>query len=264
MNNNSNNGQSTSRALLRVTKTSPCLHCGKPDWCYLIGNLSVCNRDQPPATGWEATSKADEDGHFYYAPVQEKKAIRPAQTRHWEYPDRDGSPLVRVRRVDFGDGRKKDFKQQHWNKDKNDWVMGLGKVERASIPVYRRADVQKAIANDDFIFIVDGEPCADILWDLGLAATTSIGGMGKWRITDTSDLQGAKVVISPDCDIPGVEDAAKVSQHFTDASGCTATLTLGFGTICQKVRDLMSRTGLTSKGISAQDVLNFLTPHPRT
>jgi hypothetical protein len=157
-NHNSNGGQSSSaRNLVRVTKESPCPHCGKPDWCYSIGQLSVCNRDQPPATGWEATKKSDQDGHFYYAPVQEKKAIRPAQTRYWEYPARDGSPLVRVRRIDFGDGRKKDFKQQHWDKDTNDWVTGLGNFQRASIPIYRYADVQKAIANDGYIFIVDGE-----------------------------------------------------------------------------------------------------------
>ncbi|MEG4812564.1 hypothetical protein QUA82_34075, partial [Microcoleus sp. F8-D3] len=196
---NSNDGQTSSTRgnLVRATKDNPCLHCGKPDWCYRIGYLSVCNRDQPPATGWEATSKTDQDGHYFYAPVQEKKAIRPAQTRYWEYPARDGSPSVRVRRIDFGDGRKKDIKQQHWDLEKNDWVTGLGKVQRASIPIYRRADVQKAIANGDYIFIVDGEQCADALWNLGLAATTSIGGMGKWRITDTSDLQGAKVVICP-------------------------------------------------------------------
>ncbi|MEG4812473.1 DUF3987 domain-containing protein [Microcoleus sp. F8-D3] len=208
---------STRGNLVKVSKSNPCPHCGKPDWCYSIGELSVCNRDQPPATGWERTSKADQDGHFFYAPVQEKKAVRPAQTRYWEYPDRDGSPLVRVRRIDFGDGRKKDIKQQHWDKDKNNWVMGLGNVQRASIPIYRRADVQKAIANGDYIFIVDGEQCADALWDLGLAATTSIGGAGKWRITDTSDLQGGKVVICPDRDIPGVEDAAKISEHFPEA-----------------------------------------------
>jgi hypothetical protein len=102
-NHNPTNGQfSSAHKLIRVTKDNPCLHCGRPDWCYLIGDLSVCNRDQLPATGWEATSKADQDGHFFYAPVQEKKAIRPAGTRYWEYPDRDGSPLVRVRRIDNG------------------------------------------------------------------------------------------------------------------------------------------------------------------
>ncbi|MBE9097170.1 DUF3987 domain-containing protein [Tychonema sp. LEGE 07203] len=203
--------------LVRASKENQCPHCGKPDWCYFIGELSVCNRDQPPATGWEATSKADKDGKIYYARPQEKKTPRPAQTRHWEYPDRDGSPLVRVRRIDFGDGRKKDIKQQHWDKDKNDWVMGLGKVERASIPVYRYADVQKAIAKSEPIFSVDGEQCADILWELGFAATTSIGGMGKFSLTDSLDLQGAVIVIVPDRDEPGLKDAEKVAQHFPEA-----------------------------------------------
>jgi hypothetical protein len=31
---------------------------------------------------------------FTYAPIQQKKANRPRQTRYWEYPARDGSPLV--------------------------------------------------------------------------------------------------------------------------------------------------------------------------
>ncbi|MEG4442121.1 DUF5906 domain-containing protein [Microcoleus sp. AT9_B5] len=260
-----NGNKSGTRKLVRATKDSPCPHCGKSDWCYSIGDLSVCNRDQPPATGWEATKKSDQDGHFYYAPVQEKKAIRPADTRYWEYPDRDGSPLVRVRRIDFGDGRKKDIKQQHWDKDKNDWVMGLGNVQRASIPIYRYADVQKAIANGDYIFIVDGESCADILWDLNLAATTSIGGMGKWRITDTSDLQGAKVVICPDRDIPGIEDAAKVSQHFPDAMWlyCYPDDTWAWNNP-QKSQGLDVRDWIEARKIDAQTVLNSLTPHPRT
>ncbi len=265
MNSNSNNGHSASTAkLIRVTKDNPCPHCGKPDWCYSIGNLSVCNRDQPPATGWEATSKTDQDGHFFYAPVQEKKAIRPALTRYWEYPDRDGSPLVRVRRIDFGDGRKKDFKQQHWDKDKNDWVMGIGNVQRASIPIYRYADVQKAIANGNYIFIVDGESCADALRALGLAATTSIGGAGKWRITDTSDLQGAKVVICPDRDVPGIEDAAKISQHFPEAQWLYCYPESGAWDNLPKSDGLDVKDWIDQKKLSAQDILNSLTPHPRT
>jgi len=265
MNSNSNNGHSASTAkLIRVTKDNPCLHCGKPDWCYLISNLSVCNRDQPPATGWEATSKADQDGHYFYAPVQEKKVIRPAQTRYWEYPGRDGSPLVRVRRIDNGKDHKKDIKQQHWNKDKNDWVMGLGDIQRASIPIYRYADVQKAIANGDYIFIVDGEQCADALWALDLAATTSIGGAGKWRITDTSDLQGAKIVICPDRDTPGVEDAAKISQHLPEAQWLYCYPDSWAWDNLPKSQGLDVKDWIDDKKLSAQDILNSLTSHPRT
>ncbi|MEG5037324.1 hypothetical protein [Microcoleus sp. AT3-D2] len=262
---NSNDGQtsSTRRNLVRVSKDNPCLHCGKSDWCYSIGDLSVCNRDQPPATGWEVTSKSDADGHIFYAPIQ-KKAIRPAGTHYFHYPNRNGSPLARVRRIDFGNGRKKDIKQEHWDKNKNDWVMGLGKVERASIPVYCRADVQKAIANGDWIFIVDGESCADALWDLGLAATTSIGGMGKWRITDTSDLQGAKVVICPDRDIPGVEDAAKISEHFPGAQWLYCYPDSWAWDNLPKSQGLDVKDWIEDKKLSAQNILNSLTPHPRT
>src|SRR4028119_1950913 len=227
MNNNSANGQNTSRGLLSVSKASPCLHCGKPDWCYSIGELSVCNRDQPPSTGWEATSKTDKDGKIYYAPIREKKAIRPRQTRYWEYPARDGSPLVRVVRFDDGEGggggnsKKPAWHQERWNiskiKNKNGWVAGIEGIAREDIPIYRYAEIQKAIANNELIYLVEGEACADIFWKLGLAATCNIGGSEKWRSSDTSDLQGAKVVIVPDRDEPGIKHVELLHQEFPDA-----------------------------------------------
>lgn len=207
--------------LVKVSKSNPCPHCGKPDWCYSIGELSVCNRDQPPATGWEATSKTDKDGKIYYARPQEKKAIRPRQTRYWEYPARDGSLLVRVVRFDDGQGGKPDWTQQSWGKCKSSrqigWIGGTEGVARENIPVYRYADVQKAIANNELIYLVEGESCADILWGLGLAATCNIGGSSKWRSSDTSDLKGAAVIIVPDRDEPGIKHAEVLHQEFPSA-----------------------------------------------
>lgn len=83
MNTNSNNGQSSSTAeLISVTKADPCPHCGKPDWCYSKGSVTVCNREQPPATGWYATSKSDVNGKLYYALTAEKKpAERTAKSK---------------------------------------------------------------------------------------------------------------------------------------------------------------------------------------
>lgn len=202
--------------LVRVSKENPCPHCGKPDWCYSVGELSVCKRNQPPATGWYATSKADAEGHAYYAPIQEKKPPRPAQTRYWEYPARDGSKLARVKRIDYGDGRKKDFKQEHW--DGKRWIPNLDGIDRADIPVYRYADIRQAIANKQPIFLVEGETCADALWNLGLAATCNLGGCKKWKPSDTSDLAGAQVVvIVPDRDVPGVKHADCLAQEFPGA-----------------------------------------------
>ncbi|MCU0545884.1 MAG: DUF3987 domain-containing protein [Oscillatoriaceae cyanobacterium Prado104] len=201
--------------LARVSKTNPCPHCGKPDWCYGIGNLSVCKRQSPPASGWEATSKCDAEGTPYYAPIQEKKAIRPRQTRYWEYPARDGSPLVRVKRIDFGDGQRQ-ISQESW--DGKCWVGKVkGIVDRADIPPYCYAEVRQAIAENKLIFIAEGEPCADALRELELTATTNIGGALKWQPSDTSDLTGAQVVIVLDRDQPGLKRAALLSQEFPDA-----------------------------------------------
>jgi DNA primase len=48
-------------------------------------------------------------------------------------------------------------------------LVGIERViARENIPIYRYAEVRKAIANNELIFIVEGESCADALWDLGL------------------------------------------------------------------------------------------------
>ncbi len=217
------------------SKTNPCPVCGrtKDKDCRIShdAKLVLCHQNfnhtktrQPDLWHFNGES-SDNRGGVYVFKEKTEKTIRPAQIRYWEYPARDGSPLVRVRREDFGDGiREKHIKQQRWDKDKKEWVFGLGKdkdlnkVARASIPIYRYAEVQKAIARGEVIFIVEGEPCADLLWKLGMAATTNIGGGGKFRLTDTLDLQDAKViVIVPDRDKKGMEHADKLAEYFSRA-----------------------------------------------
>jgi Protein of unknown function (DUF3987) len=200
-----------------VTKQNPCIHCGKPDWCYRIGKLSVCNRDLEPAPGWKKTSKKDDDGHYFYAPSEEKsqKSIRPAHSRTWAYPNRDGNPFVRVIRIDNGKGGKPTRWQEHW--DGSSWVKGLKSVNRADIPIYRYAEVRAAFLSGKTIYIVEGEPCADALWSLGLPATTNIGGSGKWKSSDSRDLCGANVVLCPDRDKPGVAHMKTIQKDFPDA-----------------------------------------------
>jgi phage/plasmid-associated DNA primase len=194
--------------LATVTKDAPCRHCGKPDWCYRIGELEVCNRESPPATGWVQTAKTDSEGNFFYAPARQQKSIRPKQSRYWEYPGRDGSKLVRVCRVDDGEGNKKIW-QERWDGYK--WIKGLGEIPREKIPIYRYREVREAIAAGQTVFVVEGEPCADVLWNSGIPATTNIGGAGKWRESDSDDLEGIEaLVLCPDRDKPGVEHMQKV------------------------------------------------------
>ncbi|WP_445250849.1 DUF3987 domain-containing protein [Microcoleus sp. OTE_8_concoct_300] len=214
--------------LLTSSKSNPCPVCGrtKDKDCRISrdGKLVLCHQNfnhaktqQPDLWHFNGESSDGRCGK-YVLKEKTEKPIRTAQTRYWEYPARDGSLLVRVRRIDFGDGRKKDIKQQHWDKDKNDWVTGWGDVARASIPIYRYAEVREAIARGEVIFIVEGEPCADLLWKLGIAATTNICGGGKFTLTDSLDLQGAKlIIIVPDRDKKGIEHAEKVAEHFPAA-----------------------------------------------
>ena len=200
---------------IEVTKENPCEHCGKPDWCYRLESLSVCNRDSEPATGWYRTSKTDRDGHYYYAPITEKKSIRPQQKRVWEYPDRNGNPLVRIIRIDDGKGNKPKRWQERWNGEK--WVKGLKGIKRADIPIYKYKEIREAIARGETIFIVEGEPAADALWKLGLPATTNIGGSTKWKLSDTQDLQGASnLVLCPDRDTPGIKHIEGIWEQLRD------------------------------------------------
>ena len=152
-----------------------------------------------------------------------KKAIRPKQIRTWIYSDRSGNPLVRVCREDFGDGQTPKRWQEHWDGEK--WVKGTKGIKRENIPIYKYQEVKEALtegaatpsAQGQTIFIAEGEPACDALWDLGLPATTNIGGAGKWKASDSKDLAGAKVVLCPDRDKPGVKHTEAIASDFPDA-----------------------------------------------
>lgn len=239
------------KPIKEVTKQNPCPHCGKPDWCYSIGNLSVCNRDNPPADGWYQTNKTDRDGHFYYAPIHDLPEKQPKQsnTRTWEYLDPTGNKLVRVVRID----PQKIIWQEYWLEhpdlakfrtegywvklSQKDYDKGkctqaqwelfnqLKEEKRQHIPIYRYHEIQKAISENKTIFIVEGESCADKLWELGIPATTNIGGSKKWRSSHTQDLlEGSRersavpsIVLCPDRDKPGVEHTERIYQDFPHA-----------------------------------------------
>jgi KaiC/GvpD/RAD55 family RecA-like ATPase len=154
-----------------------------------------------------------------YAPA---KPVRPEQVRKWEYRDRNGKPLVAVKRIDNGDGTKQ-ITQGHWDGTK--YANGCPPEIRSQIPVYRYADVRAAIGSGKATVLwVEGEPCADALWSLGIPATTSIGGSsGLRRYGDYSaDLAGANVVVCPDMDKTGMAYAEAVAEMYPTAQWCYA------------------------------------------
>lgn len=83
----------------------------------------------------------------------------------------------------------------------------LGKVRRV---LYRLPEVLAAAEAGELVFIVEGEKAADALVGLGLVATCSPGGAGKWRDEYCQYLRGARVAVLPDADDVGAAHAATV------------------------------------------------------
>ncbi len=203
--------------LITVSKANPCPHCGKPDWCYFVGDLSVCNRQQPPAAGWMETNTTDKDGNKFYARIDsDRKTDKPSivHTEIYTYLDRDGQPIVRCVRQDLTNGDKKIWGEGWTGKT---WTKTTKHIERSSIPIYNYALVRSAIELGGLVFFVEGEKCVEELTKLGLVVTTNFGGSKRLSPSDIEDLRGANLVICPDRDVPGIELADKVADSFPQA-----------------------------------------------
>ncbi|MCS7031924.1 MAG: hypothetical protein NZL92_10405, partial [Gloeomargarita sp. SKYG116] len=81
------------------------------------GQTWVCVKESDPQDLW-TTFKIHQSPWV--------KPTRPAGESIYEYPDRQGNPLVRVKRIDDGQGRKR-FIQEQW--DGHQWRKGLSGVD---------------------------------------------------------------------------------------------------------------------------------------
>lgn len=131
----------------------------------------------------------------------------PVITRTYHvYTDAEGSPVSRVERVKYADGRKTFLQQRSAN---GGWLNGLGGLQP---PLYNLPKVLKAVRGGRIIFVVEGEKHVDRLDTLDIIATTNPMGAGKWRPLHTEALKDAKVVILPDNDEPGRKHALEVAE----------------------------------------------------
>ena len=142
-----------------------------------------------------------------------REAVRGHDT-HYLYTDEHGKPLFRVVRTP-----DKKFWQQRLTPE-GEWVNGLGDTTRV---LYRLPEVLEAVKNKKPIWIVEGEKDADRLHRMGLCATTTHGGAGKWLPHHTDTVAGAELHIVADKDEPGAAHAT----HIRDACalrGCRTTI----------------------------------------
>jgi 5S rRNA maturation endonuclease (ribonuclease M5) len=89
--------------------------------------------------------------------------------------------------------------------------------------LYRLPEVVAALRAGEPVLVVEGEKDADRLVELGLCATTSPMGAGKWGKVDSSPLAGASVVILPDNDEAGRGHAGDVRADLK-ARGCDVSV----------------------------------------
>ena len=103
---------------------------------------------------------------------------------------------------------------------------GPGKVIREDYPTgkaIRQVGNTKAIQNIPYryadwcdektIIIVEGEKCAEALWERGIPATCNAGGANKWPDGLNDYFKGREVIILPDNDDAGINHAKLVRKQ---------------------------------------------------
>jgi hypothetical protein len=95
--------------------------------------------------------------------------------------------------------------------------------------LYRLPRVLEAIAEEELVFVVEGEKDVDNLEKIGLYATTSPMGAGKWRDEYSDSLQWALACIIPDNDGPGRAHAEHVGRSLQGKAKSVQILTLDQG-----------------------------------
>jgi phage/plasmid-associated DNA primase len=210
----------------------------------------------------ECESKSIRDA---IAPLPEKppKKIRPKRTRCFQYLAYDAnfqlSQKIRVVRIDNGEGTKRIW-QEHWNG--NAWEKGLGPIKLEDVAPYRYPEVLEAIEQGQTIFVVEGEPVADLLWDLDIPATTNIGGSGK--PFPTAQLSEAKtLVLCPDRDKPGLKHMLKISTALAskDVRWCLAFPDSPLWNRLSESGGLDILDWVEEQNLDTQDILNAVMDH---
>jgi len=159
-------------------------------------------------------------GLYFEATDRDKKEVRSRSRTEYIYtaPNESGDqiPVVKVTRTDNGDGKKSVFQSSLVG---GEWKNTLTAGTYPHIHLYRIFDPinQRAKAEGSPIVIVEGEGKADLLLSMGVAATTSIGGAGKWQRYGHQnylrDLEGAEIVLCPDRDLPGIKHMREIAAE---------------------------------------------------
>jgi hypothetical protein len=157
---------------------------------------------------------------------EELKSQNNVKVHKYYYQDEKGKTVYRVERRDYvvSGARKKDFLS--FTKTETGWIPGLGGTKRY---LYKLPQLLKAIENKEIVFFVEGEKCADKIFELGLVGTTTPGGARSWQAHSgeyVTYFKNANVVVIPDNDESGRQYAEDVLKSLRGTAALVRKLEL--------------------------------------
>lgn len=151
--------------------------------------------------------------HFEVAePANDRRnSERPQQRRLvevYDYWSKDGDLAFQTVRYE-----PKNFSQRRPDPTSpGKWVYNLKGIEPV---LYQLPELIEAVAADRTVYVAEGEKAVNALAEIGVTATCSPMGAGKWRREYSELLRGADVVVLPDDDPAGRRHAEQVVAALT-------------------------------------------------
>jgi putative DNA primase/helicase len=150
--------------------------------------------------------------------------------------DLAGTPHVQASYVYTTEDGVPCYTVERWANPKTFRINPAG-VHAAHRVLYQLPAITWARQHGQVVYVVEGEKDADRMHaQLGLVATTNVGGAGKWLPQYTEALRGCHVVIIADDDVPGRAHARAVADVLAPV---TASLALTVPAYGNDVSDLL-------------------------
>jgi putative DNA primase/helicase len=209
-----------------VTRTEPCIICGKGRWCRRSASgAHECHRiDEPAVNGYERVAKTPAGYAVYRSPEDRQSPSGRTSAASTKRPRIFDSPAAAATSFARWKGGTVE-KIYGWS---DDWCRarirlpdgktfceitrsGAGWVLRGPPkprPPYRVGE----LPSDGITGVCEGEKASDAGWSIGLPCVTS-GAADSARSADWTSLRGREVVILPDHDAPGARFAFEVARQ---------------------------------------------------
>ena len=207
-----------------VTRTEPCIICGKPNWCRRSGSgAHECHRVSEPAMNGYTRVATTPAGFAVYRRPQDRHAQKghtsAANTKRPRVFDSAKDAAESFARWKKGSVEKIYRWSDKWcrarirvsggkifceiTRDGAGWVLRGPPKPR---PLYR----VKELPPDGIVVVCEGEKACDAGWSIGLPCVTS-GAADSARSADWTGLRGREVVVLPDRDTAGTRYAVEVA-----------------------------------------------------